>query len=231
MWIDDQILKQCETKETLQLWIPKDIKVVLGSANKQETECIETQCRKDSVPVLRRYGGGGTVVLHPGCVIISYGTWVKHQFKNDYYFDKINQAVIKTLSKDFSSLSGLSQAGISDIAFQNKKICGTSMFRSRNYLLYQASILVEKNIELIERYLNHPDKEPDYREGKSHRDFLTSLNEIDSSISSKKILEVLKNNFSNEINTLLGEEIEDPHTDQVKYILKRALKEEGLKAK
>ena len=60
--------------------------VVLGNSNKSEKECYQESCEADGVPVLKRYGGGGTVVLHDGCLVVSFGFWVRDYFENDYYF-------------------------------------------------------------------------------------------------------------------------------------------------
>lgn len=222
MWIDDQVIEQCEHQHTLKIWIPETFKVVLGSGNKVDTEVIEASCKKNGIPVLKRYGGGGTVLLHPKCVIVSYGTWVKSPFNNSVYFRLINEAVIDALANKWPIFSDLSHAGISDIAYKDKKICGTSMFRSRNYLLYQASILIETNIEEIETYLSHPSKEPDYRKGKSHRDFLTSLNEIDSSAQVSFVKEQLESQLQKELNKKLIDELEIPLKKHIPYLLKRA---------
>ena len=146
---------------SVKVWFPKNR--VVGSANNFERECFASHCTKDGIEVLRRYGGGGTVVLHPGCLIVSFGLWVKSYFENKKYFVGINNAVIGSLSSYDSSLKDMYQDGLSDLCFAKKKVAGTSLFRSRNYLLYQASILCENDINLINRYLRHPSKEPELR--------------------------------------------------------------------
>jgi lipoate-protein ligase A len=160
------------------VFVPKEPAVVLGSGNNPETEVNVEACSLANIPVLRRYGGGGTVVLYSGCVVVSLGCWVKEPFHNSLYFELINKSVIEALSAHWPDLPELSQAGISDIISAGRKVAGTSLFRSRNYLLYQASILIDLDRELVSSVLRHPTKEPDYRKGRSHKDFLTSLNEI-----------------------------------------------------
>lgn len=210
MWIDDQVLKNHDKKIHSEIFVPTGTVVVLGSGNDQALEVNVDACVASNVAILRRYGGGGTVVLYPGCVVVSAGCWVKEQFQNSFYFDLFNRAVIDSLAQKWKSLGDLSQAGISDIVMDGRKVAGTSMFRSRNYLLYQASILVDLDRNLVSGLLNHPTKEPDYRKGRSHKDFLTCLTEVTANISSsEEVAKVLSTGYDSAIKNLLGDHLID----------------------
>jgi lipoate-protein ligase A len=178
MWIDDHILAQHEKSLVVHNFVPSSTVVVLGSSNVIDVEVNKDFCNEQQIPVLKRYGGGGTVVLYSGCIVVSAGMWVRQHFQNQEYFQRINQVVIDILGEMNPVLKELNQRGLSDISFKGKKIAGTSLFRSRNYLLYQASIVVEPDLALINACLMHPSKEPDYRQGRSHSDFMTSLFDI-----------------------------------------------------
>lgn len=215
MWIDDQILENFKSPISLKIFSPEMNSVVLGSGNDESKEVNLEACTALGIPILRRYGGGGTVVLYPGCVVISVGCWVKDQFSNNLYFSMINRAVILSLARQWPVFSGLAQAGISDIVMGDKKVGGTSLFRSRNYLLYQASILVNLDARLIERVLRHPTKEPDYRHRRSHEDFLIGLSGIDGTISTAQqvvgaleacFLDVFINELRTHLVTPIGEQ-------------------------
>ena len=224
MWIDDQIIERCREDIVVSSWVPSDNVVVLGSSNNEEKECFVHQCQTDDIKILKRYGGGGTVLLHPGSVILSLGIWVKHYYQNASYFDKINQVLIKTLGHKWERLSQLSQAGISDIVFDTSKVVGTSMFRSRNYLLYQASILVDSKVDLIEKYLDHPSKEPDYRKKKKHRDFLIGLKEVVPEICEDEVVSCLKKEFKNHLIADLETDLISSIDQQVDHLLTRKIK-------
>ena len=224
MWIDDQVISECQKAFTLKAWVPDKPMVVLGRSNQIE-ECHAELARQDHIEVLQRYGGGGAVVLYPGSLVVSIGTWVKDRFQNDFYFRKLNQALIELLANQYPQLATkLSQNGISDITLQadsEKKIAGTSLFRSRNYLLYQASILVTPDIALISKYLPHPSKEPKYRGERDHRSFLTSLSEAEPTITSAelcaKLLDLGPEFFMKELD---GELIE-VQSSQCPHLLKK----------
>ena len=225
MWIDDQILENYESHICAKVFVPEIKAVVLGSGNEISREVNAPACESKGIPILRRYGGGGTVVLYPGCVVVSLGCWVREQFSNNLYFKIINQAVIQSLAGKWSALSALSQAGISDIVWGDRKIAGTSLFRSRNYLLYQASILVQMDSSLIEGVLSHPSKEPEYRKGRKHSDFLVGLSDIESAItSSQQVAEVIESFLLLKLQEEMGDHLIDPISTQYKALRDRLMR-------
>lgn len=221
VWIDERVVQNCQESVHSWIWIPETVCVVLGNANQAHVECHLDACQRDKIPVLKRAGGGGAVVLHPGCLIISLGVWVNHYYRNQEFFHSINSAVIECLQKHSSDSQIFSQNGLSDITLNGRKVAGTSLFRSRNFLLYQASLLVDLNLPLIERYLAHPSREPEYRQGKSHRDFLTSWSEHVSHVGISQLQLSMESHFSQKIKVLLKDEIRDPDPAQVDYLLHR----------
>jgi lipoate-protein ligase A len=73
------------------------------------------------------------------------------------------------------NIKGLSQRGLSDICIGDKKILGSSLYMPRGRAHYQASLLVHCDLNIMFKYLKHPSREPDYRRGRRHEDFLTTL--------------------------------------------------------
>ncbi|SME90503.1 lipoyl protein ligase domain-containing protein [Pseudobacteriovorax antillogorgiicola] len=221
MWIDDQVIRHCDKPLHIETFIPSGQSVVLGRSNKAELEVHEDRCAEDNIPVLKRYGGGGTVLLHPGCVVASVGCWVESPYNNDLYFKLLNQSLIDCFIEHFKGYEFL-QRGFSDIVYEDRKFVGTSLFRSRQYLLYQASILVDLNIETINRYLQHPSKEPDYRKGRHHRDFLVGLQELDSRFSAEVCHRILEGELESYVKSHLGAELTSPLESHIPHLLKRA---------
>lgn len=224
MWIDDCVLAQCAQPFYLTTWVPDFVKVVLGSSNQAETEVQVDSCAQDQVEILKRYGGGGTVVLYPGCVVFSFGMWVQHLYRNDQYFAGINRSLIACLESGFPAFAGkLSQQGISDLAYEGRKICGSSLFRSKQYLLFQGSLLVEDGLVWIDRYLQHPSKEPAYREGRSHGDFVTFLSQH-ASVTPVQIQHHLATQLSHFLKTEMGEELVSPDLGHISYLLQKSVR-------
>ena len=173
--LDDDLLDavRAGTPSAYRSWQPQAPFVVLGCGNAAEREVYEERCQADSVPILRRRGGGGTVVLSPGVLVISLIKHVKHLYHFAEYFFQINEIMIDALRG--CGVEHLHQRGISDICLGDRKIVGSSMYRSKTLLFYTASLMVENDLTLLDRYLRHPSKEPDYRQGRPHRDFVTTL--------------------------------------------------------
>lgn len=98
----------------------------------------------------------------------------------------VNMTIISALED--LGVKGLSIKGISDITVGDRKILGASLHRRRDVVLYQGSLLVDPEMGMFDRYLKHPKKEPDYRAGRPHREFLTSLVGHGYRISSESVI-------------------------------------------
>ena len=160
----------------------------MGAGGKAETDIFAVRAEIDQVPVLRRRGGGGTVVLSPGQVVLALVTEVSSPFQNLNYFRAINHWFRLAL-RDLG-VSGVEDRGISDLAMGDKKILGTSLYRRRKILFYQASLLVDNDLSLFDRYLRFPLKVPDYRQGRGNLEFCTNLRLEGYAVS---VADVMKN--------------------------------------
>ncbi|GAK57979.1 putative lipoate-protein ligase [Candidatus Vecturithrix granuli] len=175
MNFDEDLIKQVkeDVTWTYRSWEPEQIVVVLGRGNQAEREVCQDRCQDDHIPIIRRRGGGGTVVLSPGTLVISLVKRVQHQYHFHEYFQQINTYIIEALES--LGIKNLNQQGYSDICIRDRKILGSSMYRSRDILFYTASLMIANDLTLLDRYLKHPSKEPEYRQGRSHLEFVTTL--------------------------------------------------------
>jgi len=225
VWIDDQVIVECHKNLVSCIWVPSELLVVLGRSNQAAIEANTELCQADGVDILKRYGGGGTVLLHPGCLVVSVGAWVDSPYQNDLYFRLLNDSVIFTIQEVLAIELG--QRGFSDIVFRDRKIAGTSLFRSRQYLLYQASILITDRIDDIEKYLKHPSKEPDYRQARKHKDFLSCLDELGAADQSLPRLTAaewavhFENSFPTKLQQQFSPYLVKPIEVHIPHLLKR----------
>jgi lipoate---protein ligase len=157
----------------LRIYEPASLCAVLGAAGKPEQDLLLDALERDGVPWMRRRGGGGTVVLGPGQVVLAVVTEVASPFRNREYAAEINAWIVEALRR--LSVTGVHGEGISDLAIGEKKIVGTSIYRTRLVLFYQASLLVCNDISVFTRYLAMPMKVPEYRRGRTHEEFCTTL--------------------------------------------------------
>ena len=167
--------------------------LVLGAANKPENELHVDAVINDNIPVYKRKGGGGTVLLAPGMAVITLKAMVKSPYKNKQYFDLIHSFSIDTL---FNKIGlNVELKGISDLAIESKKILGSSIYRRRQILLYQGVLLVEADLSLINVYIKHPKREPAYRNGRNHDGFVANLTEFNSERHTREVIKYLHKTF------------------------------------
>jgi len=171
--LPDIALLDEDTTQTFLVWQPDKPYIVLGASNRPEDALYIEIILQDNITVMKRPSGGQTVMLTPGNLVIAAVFPHSRQPKN--LFNSINSSIISAVEE--AGIGGLSLRGISDIAIDGKKILGSAMYRNRDKLLYHAVLNISEPAATFEKYLRHPGKEPDYREGRKHADFVTSLRE------------------------------------------------------
>lgn len=160
-------------KQTFHIWIPDKKYLILGQSNKPESSLNIERVLSDEVPVLKRPSGGETVILSPETIIVSASINEKKGVKPGDYFKYFNKLIIEGLLN--SGIKNLYFKGISDITIGEKKIVGSSIYRSKGVLFYHCVINYNESIDNITKYIAHPKREPDYRKGRKHSDFVTSI--------------------------------------------------------
>jgi lipoate-protein ligase A len=181
---------EAERAAAYRLYEPEAVSVVLGAGRRGKGDLVEESVAADGVPILARKGGGGTVVLSPGMAVLALVTEVASPYRNREYAVQINGWIREALSG--LGVTGLEDRGISDLALGDVKIVGTSIFRRRLILFYQASILVENDIGLFARYLTYPSSVPDYRAGRGHDAFCTTLRRAGFAAGTREVIAALE---------------------------------------
>lgn len=172
---DDTLLERTrkDRKRRIHVYVPEQVQVVMGRGSRPEAELQGHACAEDSVPVLRRRGGGCAVVLDSGNVVVAVTEYAPGFGNNKAHLKRLGQWLMHGL--EMLGVTGLEQNGISDLTCGGRKVGGSCLHRSRDTLLYSASLLVNPDLSLMERYLKPPPREPDYRRGRSHREFVGTL--------------------------------------------------------
>ena len=123
-------------------------------------------------------------------MVLALVTEVDSPFRNKEYASQINGWIVESLER--LGVSGVHPEGISDLAIGEKKILGTSIYRTRLVLFYQASLLVSNDISIFTRYLAMPARVPEYRRGRSHEDFCTTLSREGYTFSVRDVMDSLE---------------------------------------
>lgn len=160
---------------TLRFWEPSEYAVVVGKSNLTEREVDVIACEADGVSIFRRASGGGAVVIGPGCLCFSLALSIPFEF-SALGISGVTRALMQRLAAALSSPNEkVSVQGISDLAVGDRKICGNSQRWLRSAFLHHGTILYDFDLPRVARYLKSPSREPDYRAGRSHLEFVANL--------------------------------------------------------
>jgi lipoate---protein ligase len=185
------LLHEEHEPETFRTWIPDKSYIVLGQSNKAENSIHIEAVQQDQIGIIKRPSGGEAVIITPKTLIISAFLISQKMENPSKYFLLFNKRIIRALES--LNVENLKYRGISDIAIGEKKILGSSIYRKTKKVLYHAVLNICEESSLMERYLKHPAKEPDYRKGRKHSDFVSSLHEASFLVSHQDVIQALAN--------------------------------------
>lgn len=160
-------------EESLRLWESPVPVVVLGRSGVIARDVEEEACAADGIAVLRRDSGGGAVLLGPGCVNYSLALSLERRpelrdVRSSYLL--ILASIVRALL-----VPGLEIRGLSDLAIGGRKVSGNAQRRGSRALLHHGTLLYAFDARAVERYLREPVRQPDYRGGRRHAEFLGNL--------------------------------------------------------
>ncbi len=173
--LDDEMLKQTrgDQQPRVRLYRFPYNAVVIGRGGNQELELDVANLVADGVPLYKRPGGGCAVVLDPGNVVVSLALPLPGIGLIKRAFAAISTWMINGL--DACGIHGVEQRGVSDLVLLDRKIGGSCVYRTRGLLYYSTTLLFAPDLHLVNRYLQHPPREPAYRQGRSHDLFMGNL--------------------------------------------------------
>jgi lipoate-protein ligase A len=172
-WALFQSVETGASGDLCRCWhVPRPI-VVVGRHSRISDDVIQETCLMDDVGVLRRFSGGGAVVLGPGClnyaVVLSLDSWPELS-DVAVSFQFILGRIVAALG-----ISGLSVAGGSDLVLAGRKVSGNGQRRGRRALVQHGTLLYDFDPGLATRYLKEPVRQPAYRANRCHEEFIGNL--------------------------------------------------------
>jgi lipoate-protein ligase A len=176
--LDEALLLDAETgqgAELLRVWEWRAFAVVLGAGCRWSEDVDAPACQEARVPIVRRASGGGTVLLARGCLLYSLvlaqlRAAELSEVRSSYRFilDRIRAALLD-LQPD------LECTGTSDLAVSGRKVSGNAQQRKRTHLLHHGTLLYDFPIPAISGFLRLPARQPQYRNNRSHEDFMANV--------------------------------------------------------
>jgi lipoate-protein ligase A len=176
---DEALLDESELAdggEILRFWEPRNYFVVLGYSNAWKKEVLPKMQKSKKIPILRRVSGGGAVLQGPGCLNYSLILKIRENgaFRN---IRATNEYVMERHRTALQTLTGkkVTVQGHTDLTIQALKFSGNSQRRKRKRLLFHGTFLLTFNLSHLEDSLTIPEKQPVYRQNRSHASFVTNL--------------------------------------------------------
>lgn len=178
--LDEALLDEAESaaapREVLRLWEPAQTLVVIGRASQVEVEVNRAACQARGVPVFRRTSGGAAIVSGRGCLM--YAVVLSYELRPQLrMIDHAHALVLDTLAGAIARhVPNVLRCGISDLAIDRRlKFSGNSLRCRRTHLLYHGTLLYDFPLQHIADYLGTPPRQPEYRAGRGHLQFVTNL--------------------------------------------------------
>ncbi len=163
-----------------EVWVPPTPAIVLGNSQLAERELNVASVLRDRVPVHKRISGGGAVLLGPGCVCLALRFRKTKAMAIQDYFTLGSSVIVPAIKANLGL--ELFLRGTSDLACATtdgeRKVAGSALYMPRDFVLYLVSLLVAPDLGQLAEYLAHPSKEPEYRAGRNHGDFLIGLSAL-----------------------------------------------------
>jgi len=176
--LDEALLLEAEEaggSEVLRLWESHVPMVVLGAGGSVTIDVNRAACGADGVPILRRASGGGTVLLGPGCLAFTVILRMDREPGLRLIQPATRYVMHRTLDAIRDLAPGAVVEGVSDLAVNGRKFSGSAQQRKRSHFLHHGTLLCGFDLTSVSKYLNPPERQPEYRRDRGHGDFLMSL--------------------------------------------------------
>lgn len=185
------------------VWEPNETCIVLGRSNNSDDSLYLNNIIDDNIPVYKRPSGGETVLLSNKMLVISIVIKQTDFKSGKSFFKNYNNKIISALES--LGIKDLGFKGISDITINDLKILGSAIYQNNLVVFYHAVLNVSESTSLIEKYLKHPKRQPNYRKNRNHKDFVTSIADEKYNISINDLKNAVQIEFQ-KINYLHSQE-------------------------
>lgn len=177
--LDEALLEEAQASpdgsESLRIWQADSPFVVLGRSSRVAAEVQQEFAQHNAIPVFRRVSGGATVVASHGCMFYALVLSLE-QRPHLRMIDHAHQFVMGQMKTALQTLvPQLEFDGTCDLVVSGRKVSGNSVRLIRDWMLYHGTLLLDMDLTLVDRLLSHPPREPEYRGGRAHTDFLANL--------------------------------------------------------
>jgi lipoate-protein ligase A len=143
--------------------------IVMGISGKAE-ELIDLSQATD-IPILRRFSGGGCVVVDEGTLFVTFICQ-----KNLHPFPAYPEQILRWTGEIYNSAFPEISLRENDYVIGHRKCGGNAQYIRKERWLHHTSFLWNYNPDRMNLLL-HPKKTPAYRAGRNHEEFICNLSD------------------------------------------------------
>ncbi len=167
----------------------------MGLSSSPEEWIDLPQIKASPVPILHRCSGGGTVYVDDNTL---FATFIMS--RHSLPIEPFPKSILHWTADFYRNALGLDLTLVeNDYTLSNKKIGGNAQYLKKEKWLHHTTFLYDYDPKKMNLLLN-PKRQPDYRNGRNHDDFLTTLK---SHLTKKEFC----NNIIRYLNTLFDVKI------------------------
>ncbi|NHI91064.1 MAG: lipoate--protein ligase family protein [Candidatus Lokiarchaeota archaeon] len=173
---------------------------IIGRHQYLHQEINEDYCKKKRIPIIRRISGGGAVYLDLGCLNFSliFNEWEIHSFSAEDSYSLILRPIIKALKALSFEVRFVSP---NSLFYEGKKVSGSSQFRKGNVILHHGTLLLDSNLNELNKSLASKSKIHYEKSIKSVKVNTTNLfNDFYGNFKDDHLIKSIISTFENDYN-------------------------------
>ena len=145
--------------------------VVMGISGKPEELLHTKRVKKTNIPVIKRFSGGGTVIIDHDTLLITF-----IMGKKDVPIHAFPEPILQWSAKLYQESWKIPYFQLieNDYCIGHQKCGGNAQYIQKDRWLHHTSFLWDYS-DTYMNLLKMPEKKPKYRENRSHVEFLTRL--------------------------------------------------------
>ncbi|SCA63832.1 hypothetical protein SCG7086_BF_00090 [Chlamydiales bacterium SCGC AG-110-P3] len=189
----EEALLRADTRNWCIINVGSPPAIVLGISGKVEELVNTDTLEANPIPLVRRFSGGGTVVVDSDTVFVTF-LFNRKEMAVDPFPEKIMRWTEQFYRPVIQSPSFALREN--DYVLNSKKFGGNAQYIRKDRWLHHTTFLWDYSPENM-RYLRMPRKAPTYRSNRGHNDFLCRLSDLFPSqqIFVDRITDQLENQF------------------------------------
>lgn len=173
-------------RSAFKAWATDRHAVVVGRAVDVDTEVHVEECRRLGVPIVRRPSGGRSVVIGPGTVQYTFA--LPYRLSPELAGISSSKRYCNRMLRRGLADPRIVEDDSGDLLVGNRKVGGLAIKRARDAMMLHGTLLVSADIEMVASLLRHPVREPRYRGGRPHAEFLANLGPLNVETLEQRVL-------------------------------------------